>query len=173
MGLLCREEYGCPLWWEARKSMAHQFPLVSTLLVNTPHGLTNERSMTKPTFAEHPIIWLKDFLTPYDSRELRNSAKATWWQTKSMGYFLEQSTKPQTIGYSLADSPVGLLAWIYEKLVTWTDHYKWTDDESTSLKTIFNCRPDFQGCSINLDLGLLVLSRWARRVCENLLRIFQ
>ena len=45
------------------------------------------------------------------------------------GYFEEQSTQPQTIGYSLADSPVGLLAWIYEKLVTWTDAYPFTDDE--------------------------------------------
>ncbi|KAL1760454.1 Alpha/Beta hydrolase protein [Schizophyllum commune] len=40
-----------------------------------------------------------------------------------------QETKPQTIGYALADSPVGLLAWIYEKLVAWTDGYAWSDDE--------------------------------------------
>jgi hypothetical protein len=46
-----------------------------------------------------------------------------------MGYFAEQSTKPQTLGYSLADSPVGMLAWIYEKLVSWTDSYPWEDDE--------------------------------------------
>ena len=40
-----------------------------------------------------------------------------------------QSTKPQTIGYSFADSPVGLLAWIYEKLVKASDNYPWSDDE--------------------------------------------
>ena len=49
-----------------------------------------------------------------------------------MGYYSIQSTKPQTLGFSLADSPVGLLAWIYEKLVAWTDSYSWTDDEGTS-----------------------------------------
>ena len=49
-----------------------------------------------------------------------------------MGYFGIQSTKPQTLGFSLADSPVGLLAWIYEKLVAWTDSYSWTDDEGAS-----------------------------------------
>ncbi|KAH9037758.1 hypothetical protein EDB84DRAFT_1437343 [Lactarius hengduanensis] len=38
-------------------------------------------------------------------------------------------TGPQTLGFSLADSPVGLLAWIYEKLVAWSDAYPWTDDE--------------------------------------------
>ncbi|KAH6979099.1 Alpha/Beta hydrolase protein [Fusarium venenatum] len=38
------------------------------------------------------------------------------------GYSLEQSTKPQTVGYGLADSPVGQAAWIYEKYRDWTDH---------------------------------------------------
>jgi epoxide hydrolase len=38
------------------------------------------------------------------------------------GYSAEQGTRPQTIGYSLTDSPVGLCAWIAEKLWAWTDH---------------------------------------------------
>lgn len=37
------------------------------------------------------------------------------------GYAKLQSTRPQTIGYSLADSPVGQAAWIYEKLMRWSD----------------------------------------------------
>ena len=52
-----------------------------------------------------------------------------WYNTKGNGYYIEQSTQPQTLGYSLSDSPVGLLAWIYEKLVTWSDNYAWDDDE--------------------------------------------
>ncbi len=36
---------------------------------------------------------------------------------------------PQTLSYGLTDSPVGLLAWIYEKLVSWSDAYQWGDDE--------------------------------------------
>ncbi len=40
---------------------------------------------------------------------------------------------PQTLSYALADSPVGLLAWIYEKLVKWTDGYEWGDDEGAYL----------------------------------------
>ncbi|KAI9435128.1 Alpha/Beta hydrolase protein [Lactarius indigo] len=55
--------------------------------------------------------------------------KASHTNSPIMGYYAEQSTKPQTLGFSLADSPVGLLAWIYEKLVSWTDAYPWTDDE--------------------------------------------
>ncbi|KAL1671818.1 Alpha/Beta hydrolase protein [Schizophyllum commune] len=48
-----------------------------------------------------------------------------------------QETKPQTIGYALADSPVGLLAWIYEKLVAWTDGYPWSDDEVLTWVSIY------------------------------------
>ena len=48
-----------------------------------------------------------------------------------------QSTKPQTLGYSLADSPVGLLAWIYEKLHDWTDDYQWTADEILTWVSIY------------------------------------
>ncbi|TRC71834.1 epoxide hydrolase 1 [Mesorhizobium sp. WSM4307] len=38
----------------------------------------------------------------------------------SSGYAAMMVTRPQTIGYSLVDSPVGLAAWIYEKLAQWT-----------------------------------------------------
>ena len=37
------------------------------------------------------------------------------------GYSEQQRTKPQTLGYSLADSPVGQAAWIYEKFRDWSD----------------------------------------------------
>lgn len=37
------------------------------------------------------------------------------------GYAYIQSTRPQTIGYALADSAVGQAAWIFEKFVAWTD----------------------------------------------------
>jgi pimeloyl-ACP methyl ester carboxylesterase len=38
------------------------------------------------------------------------------------GYSAMHGTRPQTIGYSLLDSPAGLCAWIVEKLWAWTDH---------------------------------------------------
>jgi pimeloyl-ACP methyl ester carboxylesterase len=38
-----------------------------------------------------------------------------------LGYFQIQSTRPQTLAYSLTDSPVGQLAWIVEKFKAWTD----------------------------------------------------
>lgn len=50
----------------------------------------------------------------------RTRARQTFFDTER-GYFLEQSTKPQTIGYALDDSPVGLAAWIVEKFRSWCD----------------------------------------------------
>jgi hypothetical protein len=61
-----------------------------------------------------------------------------WFRKKGFGYYKQQTTYPQTLGYGLADSPVGLLAWIYEKLVTWTDDYKWEDDEGTHSRTLLS-----------------------------------
>jgi pimeloyl-ACP methyl ester carboxylesterase len=37
------------------------------------------------------------------------------------GYSKQQATRPQTLGYGLADSPVGQCAWIVEKLQRWSD----------------------------------------------------
>ncbi|KAI1127060.1 Alpha/Beta hydrolase protein [Nemania abortiva] len=43
------------------------------------------------------------------------------WETLGNGYFIEQATKPNTIGLSLYDNPVGQLAWIGEKFMGWSD----------------------------------------------------
>lgn len=40
---------------------------------------------------------------------------------EGMGYFKLQSTRPQTLGYGLNDSPLGLCAWLTEKYQAWTD----------------------------------------------------
>lgn len=42
-----------------------------------------------------------------------HTALATFKQS-GFGYFMEQSTRPQTIGYSLLDSPIGLAAWMLD-----------------------------------------------------------
>ena len=47
----------------------------------------------------------------------RNEA---FWQAED-GYKAIQSTKPQTLGYALNDSPAGLAAWILEKWRSWAD----------------------------------------------------
>jgi len=42
-------------------------------------------------------------------------------QRWGMGYSEEQSTRPQTLGYGLVDSPVAQMAWIVETFWAWTD----------------------------------------------------
>ena len=37
------------------------------------------------------------------------------------GYSKQQSTRPQTLGYGLSDSPIGQAAWVLEKFYEWTD----------------------------------------------------
>ena len=43
------------------------------------------------------------------------------YQKVDSGYFKQQSTRPQTVGYGLVDSPAAQLAWIVEKFWSWTD----------------------------------------------------
>jgi len=57
-------------------------------------------------------------LNEQEQAALASFAKYTKWDS---GYSVQQSTRPQTVGYSLVDSPVGLCAWIIEKFWSWTD----------------------------------------------------
>ena len=54
-------------------------------------------------------------------REQQALARMARFRTEGRGYYLEQATRPQTIGYALVDSPVALCAWIVEKLLGWAD----------------------------------------------------
>ncbi|MFF3242136.1 epoxide hydrolase family protein [Streptomyces sp. NPDC002870] len=59
-------------------------------------------------------IAIKDQL-PMESEQERAAFDAlNAFMTDGFGYFLEQTTRPQTIGYSLLDSPVGLAAWMLD-----------------------------------------------------------
>ena len=52
---------------------------------------------------------------PTDTDEERAAADAlATFRTTGFGYFLEQATRPQTIGYALLDSPVALAGWMLD-----------------------------------------------------------
>lgn len=70
-------------------------------------------------FAPGPPGLAKDGLTELE-REWAEDAHRFW--TERAAYAKQQATRPQTIGYSLVDSPVGLLAWILDKFAEWTDN---------------------------------------------------
>jgi pimeloyl-ACP methyl ester carboxylesterase len=72
--------------------------------------------LTPPLAAPDPATF--DDLTAAERAALSSLEEAQRWED---GYSLEQSTRPQTIGYGLVDSPVLLCAWIIEKFRSWTD----------------------------------------------------
>ncbi len=53
--------------------------------------------------------------------EKRGLAGMKHYQDWDSGYSKQQSTRPQTLGYGLVDSPIGQAAWIMEKFWAWTD----------------------------------------------------
>lgn len=57
-------------------------------------------------------------LTPQEQSALDGMTDYKIWDS---GYSKQQSTRPQTLGYALADSPSGQAAWIIEKFWAWTD----------------------------------------------------
>nr|VWO97451.1 BTP domain-containing protein [Ganoderma boninense] len=103
---------------------------------------TNTPFCSPPTLSKFPLIYAKTLLTlPFDKAAQRRLAVTSRWIVSGRGYLTQQSTRPQTLGYGLADSPVGLLGWIYEKLVGWTDKYPWTDDEAAPQAWRLDVRP--------------------------------
>jgi epoxide hydrolase len=56
--------------------------------------------------------------TPEETRALKGAKYYADWDS---GYSKQQSTRPQTVGYGLTDSPSGQAAWILEKFWAWTD----------------------------------------------------
>ena len=57
-------------------------------------------------------------LTPSEQASLMSMK---FYQDWDSGYSKQQSTRPQTLGYGLVDSPSGQAAWIIEKFYQWTD----------------------------------------------------
>ncbi len=54
--------------------------------------------------------------------ELKALGALKHYQDWDSGYSTQQRTRPQTVGYGLVDSPVGLAGWIFEKMWAWTDN---------------------------------------------------
>lgn len=73
---------------------------IHTVLAQAPPGLTTDRLTTA-------------------ERKWAEETRDFWLHHAA--YAKQQATRPQTIGYSLVDSPVGLLAWILDKFAEWSD----------------------------------------------------
>jgi pimeloyl-ACP methyl ester carboxylesterase len=69
-----------------------------------------------------PIVNLQpEMLNDLTDREQDALGAAAHYDQWDSGYSKQQSTRPQTVGYGLVDSPAFLCAWIVEKFWSWTD----------------------------------------------------
>src|SRR5690606_17726828 len=59
-------------------------------------------------------LGIADKLPANTQQERTAHAALAAFRADGFGYFLEQATRPQTIGYSLLDSPAGLAAWLLD-----------------------------------------------------------
>lgn len=89
----------------------------------------------------NPILFLQAVLgylvPPFSASNRRKVAILQSYLERENAYAKQQDTYPQTLGYALNDSPVGLLAWVYDKLHRWTDGYGWTDNEILEWVSIY------------------------------------
>lgn len=69
-----------------------------------------------------PLVFPEQMPANPTPEEQAAYAAAGRFADEQFGYFKEQATRPQTVGYALADSPVGQAMWIYEKFQAWTDN---------------------------------------------------
>ncbi|KAG5716130.1 Epoxide hydrolase 1 [Termitomyces sp. T112] len=99
--------------------------------------------ITAPPSHKRPLLLISHLLSylpflGYTEREKAGLARSLDFLTTGSGYFAIQSTRPQTLGYGITDSPVGLLAWIYEKLAASVEDGKpFTDDEILTWISIY------------------------------------
>ncbi|KEY64519.1 hypothetical protein S7711_03586 [Stachybotrys chartarum IBT 7711] len=98
---------------------------------------TNTPLPNPPDAELHPELHKRFVSTPLTEQEKTGLARAARLQDQGYGYYKQQSTKPRTLAFGLKDSPVGLLAWLYEKMHDWSDKYPWTDDEILTWISIY------------------------------------
>jgi epoxide hydrolase len=89
--------------------------------IHDPEGVVGAHVATDPT-----ALALIGGMLPAEADDMSDDQKARLgelrqWEADGRGYLQIQSTRPQTLAYGLADSPVGQLAWIVEKFQEWTD----------------------------------------------------
>ena len=70
------------------------------------------------------------------SEEILRLERMKAYKKEGTAYLEIQSTRPQTVAYSLSDSPVAQLAWIIEKYKEWTDEEKALPEDAMNIDQI-------------------------------------
>lgn len=112
------------------RSIAIQYPHI----VRAQH--LNMFPVPPPTLWSAPLAYLRWCLSGvlYSDFEREAVRVRRNFETDQSGYLEQQKTRPQTLGFALGDSPVGLLAWFVEKFHDWVDvHEALSNDEVITL----------------------------------------
>ncbi len=84
------------------------------------------------------------------------------WMDKSRlmesGYSHQQATRPQTLGFGLADSPIGAAAWILEKFAVWSDLPR--PDGKPQLEAVYTLDQLLTNVMLYVGTGSMVTSTW-------------
>ncbi len=91
--------------------------IMSFLLRRCPERLIGYHT----TAPDNPAPYLGVGSEPLSRDEQTYLRQTDLWDIEEGGYMALQTTRPQTLGYGLNDSPVGLAAWIVEKWYAWTE----------------------------------------------------
>ncbi|KAE9388722.1 hypothetical protein BT96DRAFT_1025322 [Gymnopus androsaceus JB14] len=63
-----------------------------------------------PTLQSQPLSYLRALLTPSLPREKAIDPRTQYFSSQREAYYVQQSTQPQTLAYSLQDSPAGMFS---------------------------------------------------------------
>jgi epoxide hydrolase len=144
-----------------------------------------------------PLVQPREPIVDPGPDEQRTLEQLKFYARWDSGYSIQQSTRPQTLGYGLADSPAGQAAWIYEKFHAWTDHagtpesllsydelldnimLYWLPNAATSSARLYweSYRGAFWATELHLPAGCSVFPkdiytaprRWAQRCMHDLI----
>lgn len=171
--------------------------IVAELATNSPpEGLVGVHFNTMFFDAKKETRDSKGTLTEGEQRSLAMVEK---WDRSEFGYMLYFATRPQTLGYALADSPSGLLSLIFEKLAAWSyddlgqydelltimskddilDNVMifWVTNTITSAMRLYWENPDAMDMPIRIPVGvsqfkgdnMFVPRKWAERYYSNII----
>lgn len=132
-----------------------------------------------------------DMETMNDLTEFEQQALAgfQFYQEWDSGYSKQQSTRPQTLGYGLTDSPIGQAAWILEKFYQWTDcdghpenavsrdelltnvmFYWLTETAASSARLYWESFGDFNGGEVKTPTGVSIYPKEIFKASERWLK---
>ena len=150
---------------------------VRAIHTNMPVASPTPESLENPTEEEQRALAALGYYDKWDS-----------------GYAKQQSTRPQTLGYGLADSPAGQAAWITEKMWAWTENdghpedaltkdqmldnisiYWFNGSGASSARLYWESYADFTGGMVEVPTGCSIFpkviircSRWAEKRYTNI-----